>query len=91
MSAARAEVFSRGPVIDDQTLQKWTSFEGRPYPEFAVKILKNAEETLNMLKSTAPLEASADIFDVKVKIGDLGNACWEVSLVAKQTVIKLIN
>lgn len=58
----------------------WTTFEGKQYPSYVVDILKSGIDLIQSQKNRFVPNPSSDICDVRVKIGDLGNACWDVSL-----------
>lgn len=50
-------------------------FEGEIYPSYAVDILSKGEQLLEDEAVKRP-DPAFDVCDIKVKIGDLGNACW---------------
>lgn len=60
-------------------------FEGVPYPSYVVDILNSGEYLLQNQYKKFP-DPTFDVCDAQVKIGDLGNACWVVS-VLKQIFI----
>lgn len=55
-------------------------FEGVPYPSYVVDILNSGEYLLQNQYKKFP-DPTFDVCDAQVKIGDLGNACWVVSLI----------
>ena len=56
-------------------------YEGVGYPEFAAEILESAPRLVRKeIQSGKNSEPAFEICDVRVKIGDLGNACWVVSV-----------
>lgn len=50
-------------------------FEGKTYPGYAVDIICMGERLLEDEAVKRP-DPAFDVCDIKVKIGDLGNACW---------------
>lgn len=55
-------------------------YEGIGYPEFAVEILQSSRHWIRKeFQLDKGNEPAFEICDVRVKIGDLGNACWVVN------------
>lgn len=63
-------------IFDEK--QDWVCFEGKFYPPYVIDILTKGPELMQLVKSQNPLDPCRDLCDVRVKIGDLGNACYEV-------------
>lgn len=64
-------------IFDEK--QDWISFEGKLYPPYVVDILVMGPELLRRVRSEKPPDPVHEICHLRVKIGDLGNACYEVS------------
>lgn len=59
---------------------EWITFEGKDYPLYVVDILQSGMDLIRQQNDKQVFDPSKDICDVRVKIGDLGNACWDVSI-----------
>lgn len=55
-------------------------FEGVGYPRFAVDILETAKFWIKEATEESETNPAFDICNVRVKISDLGNACWVVGI-----------
>ena len=66
---------SNGSLDNEET----KLFEGVPYHRYVVDILESGDYLMQNHYKKVP-DPTFDVCDVQVKIGDLGNACWVVSV-----------